>query len=156
MNFTAFISHSVDPVELGIVYAIADEAARRGMQPHIPDRNWDPAGQLPERILAALSEADVCVAVATQSGKQLAWMNAEIAGASFKPIPLMAILDSSLPPQEPRIEAARVTITRDDLPGTIARAAQAIENVRIGQNQKAALTWLVIGGLLFMLTQGDR
>jgi hypothetical protein len=86
----------------------------------------------------------------------LAWISAEIAGASLKPIPLIAILDSSLPPQDSRIESARVTITRDDLPGTIARAAQAIENVRIEQNQKAALTWLVIGGLLFMLTQGDR
>jgi hypothetical protein len=88
--------------------------------------------------------------------KAIGWMNAEIAGASLKPTPLIAILDSSLPPQDSRIESARVTITRDDLPGTIARAAQAIENVRIEQNQKAALTWLVIGGLLFMLTQGDR
>jgi len=123
---------------------------------YIPDRDWDPGGQLPERIFAALSEADVCVAVATRFGRQLAWISAEIAGASLKPIPLIAILDSSLPPQDSRIESARVTITRDDLPGTIARAAQAIENVRIEQNQKAALTWLVIGGLLFMLTQGDR
>lgn len=156
MSFKVFISHSVDPVELGIVYAIADEAARRGMQPHIPDRDWDPAGQLPERIFASLAEADVCVAVATQSGRQLAWVNAEIAGASLKPIPPIAILDSSLPPQDSQIESARVTITRGNLPGTIARAAQAIENIRIEQNQKAALTWLVIGGLLFMLTQGDR
>ena len=106
MSFKAFISHSVDPVELGIVYAVADEAARSGMQPHIPDRDWDPAGQLPDRIFAALSEADVCLAVATQSGRQLAWMNAEIAGAPLKPTPLIAILDSSLPPQDSRIESA--------------------------------------------------
>ena len=156
MSFKVFVSHSVNPVELGIVYAVADEAARRGMQPQIPDRDWDPAGQLPERIFASLSEADACVLVATQSGKQLAWVNAEIAGASLKQIPLIAILDSSLPPQDPQIESKRVLIKRENIPDTIARAAQAIEGVRIEQNQKAALTWLVVGGLLFMLTQGDK
>jgi hypothetical protein len=156
VSFKVFLSHSVNPVELGIVYAIADEAARRGMQPYIPDRNWDPMDQLPERIFSALLESDACVAVATQFGTQLVWVNAEIAGALVKPIPLIAILDSSLPPQDPQIESARVTIIRNDLPGTIARAAQAIEKIRVEQDQKAALVWLVVGGLLFMLTQSDR
>lgn len=155
MSSVVFLSHSVSPSELGIVYAIADEASRRGMQPYIPDRDWTPTEQLPGRIHAATQGADVCVAVATQVGSQLPWVNAEIAATLVKPTPLIAIPDSSLPPQDPLIESARVTIARDDLPATIARAAQAIENVRIEQNQKAALTWLVIGGFLFMLTQSD-
>jgi hypothetical protein len=155
MSFVVFLSHSVSPAELGIVYAIADEASRRGMQPYIPDRAWTPTEQLPDRIYTALRGADVCVAVATRFGTQLAWVNAEIAGAPVKPTPLIAILDSSLPPQDPQIESARLTIARDNLPATIARAAHAIENVRVQKNQKDALTWLVIGGLLFMLTQSD-
>ena len=81
MSFRVFLSHSVSPAKLGIVYTIAEEAARRGMQPYIPDRTWDPAQQLPERISSALQEADVCVAVATQFGSQLPWVNSEIAGA---------------------------------------------------------------------------
>lgn len=156
MSFKVFVSHSVSPVELGIVYAIADEAARRGMQPYIPDRDWDPNEQLPDRIWSALREADVCVAIATQFGTQLAWVNAEVAGALVAPPALIAILDSSLPPQDPQIEKARVTIARDNLPATLARALQKIEEVRVQQTQKTALTWLVVGGLLFMLTQSDK
>lgn len=156
MAFGVFISHSVSPVELGIVYGIADEAARRGMEPYIPDRDWNPLGQIPERICSALQHRDICVAVATQFGKQLDWVNTEIAGALAKPTPLIAILDSTLPIQNPQIESARVTIARDDLPGTLSRALRKIEEVRLQQSQKAALTWLVVGGLLFMLTQSDK
>ncbi len=156
MVFNVFISHSVSPVELGIVYGIADEAARRGMEPYLPDRDWSPMKQLPDRISSALQHTDVCVAVATQFGKQLEWVNAEIAGVLVKPTPLIAILDSTLPAQDPQIEGARVTITRDDLPRTLARAIQKIEEVRLQQSQKTALTWLVVGGLLFMLMQSDK
>lgn len=155
MAFSVFISHSVSPVELGIVYGIADEAARRGMEPYIPDRDWNPLGQIPERIFSALQHTDICVAVATQFGKQLDWVAAEM-GALVKPTPLIAILDSTLPEQDPQIESARVTIARDDLPRTLSRALQKIEEVRLQQSQKAALTWLVVGGLLFMLTQSDK
>jgi hypothetical protein len=112
--------------------------------------------QLPERIFSALQNTDVCVAVATQFGTQLDWVNAEIAGALVKQTPLIAILDSTLPAQDPQIEGARVTISRNDLSGTLARALQKIENVRLQQSQKTALTWLVVGGLLFMLTQSDK
>lgn len=156
MSFKVFVSHSVSPVELGIVYAIAGEAARRGMQPYIPDRDWDPNEQLPDRIWSALREADFCVAVATQFGTQLAWVNAEIAGAMAKPTPLIAMLDSTLPPQDPQIENARVTISRDDLAVTLSRALQKIEEVRVQQSQKTTLTWLVVAGLLFMLTESDK
>jgi hypothetical protein len=156
VSFRVFVSHSVSPAELGIVYGIAEEAARRGMQPYIPDRNWNPGEQLPERIASALREVDVCVAVATQFGTQLPWVNAELAGAAAGRAPLIAMLDSSLPPQDQSIENARVPITRHDLPGTLARVLQSIEQVRLQQTQKSALTWLVIGGLLFLLTQQDR
>ena len=150
-----FLSHSVSPAELGIVYGIAEESARRGMQPYIPDRDWDPKQQLPERIFAALEEADVCVAVATQFGTQLPWVNSEIAGAVAKPIPLIAILDAALPRQDAVVEGARVTITREDLPGTLSQALHKIEEARLQRTQKAALTWLVIGGLLFLSMQED-
>ena len=156
MSFRVFLSHSVSPAELGIVYAIAEEAARRGMQPYIPDRNWDPAQQLPEPIYSALPEADICVAVATQFGNQLRWVNSEIAGAAAKPIPLIAILDSGLPRQDAALERERVTITRENLPGTLAQALQKIDDARLQQTQKTALTWLVIGGLLFLSMQEDR
>ncbi len=155
MGFNVFVSHSVSPAELGIVYGIAEEATRRGMQPYIPDRAWHPRDQLPARIYSALQAADVCMAVATQFGTQLDWVNAEIAGALVKPTPLIAILDSSLPIQDPQIESARVTIRRGDLPATLVQALQKIEETRVYHAQKDALTWLVIGGLLFLLTQGD-
>lgn len=155
MSFRVFLSHSVSPAELGIVYAIAEESARRGMQPYIPDRDWDPEQQLPERISAALREADVCVAVATQFGAQLPWVNSEIAGAVARPVPLIAILDSALPPQNALVEGARVTITQEDLPGTLAQALHKIEETRLQQTQRAALTWLVIGGLLFLSMRED-
>ena len=123
------------------------------MQPYIPDRNWNPQDQLPERLGSALRDADVCVAVATQFGTQLPWVNSEIAGATAKPMPLIALFDSRLPRQDALLERARVTIDRDDLPGTLARALQKIEEARLQQTQKTALTWLVIGGLLLLATQ---
>ena len=68
-------------------------------------------------------------------------------------MPLIALFDSRLPRQDALLERARVTIDRDDLPGTLARALQKIEEARLQQTQKTALTWLVIGGLLLLATQ---
>ena len=156
MSFRVFISHSVSPAELGIVYAIAEEAARRGMQPYIPDRNWDAQQQLPERIASALQDADVFVAVATQFGTQLPWVNSEITGAAAKTIPVIAIFDPALSQQDAALEPGRVTIRRENLPGTLAEALRKIEDARLQQTQKSALTWLVIGGLLFLATQENK
>ncbi|MBI2203137.1 MAG: hypothetical protein HYU41_04695 [Candidatus Rokubacteria bacterium] len=126
MSLRVFLRHSVSPAELGIVYAIAEEAVGRGMQPYIADRDWDPAEQLPERIWSALREAEVFVAVATQFGNQLAWVNSEIAGAATRPLPIIAILDSSLPAQDAALERARVPILRDALPWDAARPMSAM------------------------------
>jgi len=50
MAFKIFISHSVALREPEIVYAMANEAARRKTSPFIPNHNWEPEGFTPERI----------------------------------------------------------------------------------------------------------
>jgi len=42
MSFRVYVSHSVAPYELGAIYGMAELAARKGMEPIIPDRQWPP------------------------------------------------------------------------------------------------------------------
>jgi len=47
--------------------------------------------------------------------------------------------------------APSVKIDRSNLTSTIIEAAQQLEKLKLAKEQKDALTWLVVGGLLFML-----
>lgn len=151
MAFNVFISHSVAPQELGIVYAIANEGAKRGMNPFIPDRDWDPKREIPERIQPYLKGTDYILAIATSSGFQLEWLNKEVTEGEKEQKPLLIIADRGL---EVPQKLAHIWIDRANPAKTIHRVSEHLEKFGKDKEMNKLLTWIGIGGLLFLLLLG--
>ena len=93
-----FISHSVSPWELALVNAVADVVAHRGLPPIIPDRDWDPAAGLPSRIAAQIQSSDYVIAIATQGGQYINWLNQEVTYSQrlSPPRPSLVVADNGI------------------------------------------------------------
>jgi len=151
MAFKVFISHSVSPGELGIVYGMANEAAKRGASPFIPDRDWDSSGEIPERIRAYLKEADYVLAIATSSGFQLPWLNREVKEGSKEKRPLLIVADKGIkvPPK-----TTHIWIDRSNPAKTVQLVSDHLAKFGKDKETKELLTWIGVGGLLFLLLLG--
>lgn len=153
MAFKVFISHSVAPRELGIVYTMANEAARRGASPFIPDRDWEPSGNIPERVQLPLKEADYILAIATSSGFQLQWLNREVKEGLVGGKPLLIVADKGIkvPPK-----TTRIWIDRTNPASTIKLVSEHLARFGKDKETKELLTWIGIGGILFLLLLGTE
>lgn len=152
MSFKIYLSHSVLPRELGIVYAIARELSKKGGYPVIPDRDWDSKGPLPDRILVHFQKeaADYLLAVATSS-KHLNWLIREIKEAVKKGIKILVIADHGI--KVPKT-IPRVYIERDNPVKTVGEVISHITMIQRDKELKEALTFLGVGGLLLLLLGG--
>ena len=152
MAFEVFLSHSVSPRELGIVYGIANQGAKKGASPFIPDRDWDPKRTIPKRISVRLKNTDYLLAIATSSGFQLEWLNREVVEvAGKKPFLIVADKGMKLPPNVPS-----VLIDRSNPAKTIGEVAMRLEKFGKDKKTKELLTWFGIGGLFFLLLLGVK
>lgn len=150
MSFRVYISHSVAPHELGAIYGMAELAAKKGMEPIIPDRRWL-AATPPARIQQLLRGLDAFVAVATLSGQHIDWVNAELAAAmslGMKAQNLVSVIDDGVVvPSAGQV----VTIHRGDFQTTMRQAVGILEALQMDQTQRNLLAGLVLGGLIALL-----
>ncbi len=143
-----YLSHSVSPVELGQVYALAQRLKGQGGRTVIAHRGWNPAGPLPPDLAAFLSEADALVFFLSQSGRLLPWVNREYQLASGKPA--IALVEhgvgvKGLPPDR--------TISFQsgmDINNGVTRAASLIQALHTEKQTRDALAVLVVGGLILL------
>ncbi len=153
MTFKVFISHSVAPRELGIVYGIANEGAKRGASTFFPDRDWNPKGKIPERIKSHLTDSVYFLAIATASGFQLDWLNREVKEFSKAKKPLLVIADKKIKvPQN----VTHVWIERANPAKTVHQVSEHLEKFGKDKETKELLTWIGVGGLLFLLFLGSK
>lgn len=152
MAFKVYISHSVSPSELGVVYAVAEEAERRGIVPFIPDREWNATASPPARILGPLTAADSLLAIATSCGRHLPWLNKEIDTWTCRPKPgdLICLTDAEMA-VEPRLRAYQVLIDRSDLAASLKRVVEYLDKVELDKENKGLLGWLALAAILFAL-----
>lgn len=152
MAFRVYISHSVSPWELGVIYAVAEEAEKRGMVPFIPDREWDATTYPPPRTSGPLMEADSLLAIATSGGRHLPWLNQELELWSGLPKAdrVIYLTDANMA-VEPGLKAYRVLIDRSDLAGSLKAVAAYLEQIKLDKERKGLLGWLALAGILFAL-----
>jgi TIR domain len=153
MALKIFISHSVAPNELGIVYAIANEGAKRGASPYIPDRDWNPFESIPDQISMHLKDSDFVLAIATGLGLHLNWLNMEVEQADKQRKPLLIIADNNIKILE---HLVHIRIDRMNPSKTISEVSQFLEKYGKDKESKELLTWIGIGGLLFLLVLGGK
>lgn len=152
MGLKVFISHSVAPRELGIVYAIANEAARRGADPFIPDRDWNPEENVPERISIRLSNSHYLLAIATSFGTQIDWLKREIKEFGKKSN-LLIVADKGI-----KVPSGftYIRIDRSNPAKTISKVSLELAKIKINKETKELLALLGIAGILFLLISGGK
>lgn len=150
MPFRVYISHSVAPHELGAIYGVAELAARKGIEPIVPDRRWQ-AVMPPPRIAQLLTNLDAFVVVATSLGQDLEWVNRELSVAlqsGLNPQNVISAVDQGI---EPPVTGAMLTINRDNLAETVAEAVRVLERLQLQRSQQNLLAGLIVGGLVALL-----
>lgn len=150
MPFRVYISHSVAPHELGAIYGVADLAAKKGMEPIIPDRRWQPIAP-PPRIDQLLRNLDAFVSVATASGQDLEWINRELSTAlqlGLNPQNVVSVIDQGIKPPN---TGAVLIINRSDIIATITEAVKVLERLQLQRVQQNLLGGLIVAGLVALL-----
>jgi len=156
MSFKVFISHSVSPKELAVVYTLAEEAIKKGMSPFVPDRMWNPKEETPERIRQAINECDSVVVFGTKYGTHIDWLKKELDESKKFNKKFIALLDPEISLDGAELESARIKIDPRQLSKTIKEAANYLESMKLKKNQEELLVWIVIGSLLFLLISGKE
>lgn len=152
MAFRVYISHSVSAWELGVIYAVAEEAEKRGIVPFIPDREWIATTYPPTRISAPLAEGDSLLAIATSGGHHLPWLNKEIETWTtlLKPGPVVCLTDVGME-VAPGLRVYQVFIDRSDFASSLKELTAYLEKIKLDKENKSLLGWLALAGILFAL-----
>jgi len=129
---------------------MAEEAARRGAVPSIPNRDWEPDRVIPRRIQNQIADSDYIIAIASQGGGHIAYLNKEIAySQSLTPRkPLLLITDPTIQ-VNPSYE--RIIINRGNPLSTISEVSQRIQRLIHERNTQNLLTGILVGGLTLLL-----
>jgi hypothetical protein len=151
VSFKVFISYSLLPKEFAALYAVSEEAAKRGISCFIPDRKWASTEDLPERIKANLKDADAVLVIASEHGVHYSWLKRELEMAvvlSKKNIVFLADkgvkVHESWKPYLKRID-------RNNSAHTITLITEKLEALKLTKEQNTAFTWLAVGAVLFLL-----
>lgn len=142
-----FISHSVAPWELALVNGVADHAARQGAAPIIPDRDWDPQWGVPQRIARQITDANYIIAIASQFGRHLDWLNQELIYGQRLSRPSLIVADAGIQ-VVPDYNCIR--IDRMNPWVTLTQISQHIQGLVQDRQTRNLLTGLLIAGLALL------
>lgn len=150
MSIRIFISHSVAPRELALVNVMAEEAARQGVIPFIPDRDWPSNESIPDRIRRQIKDSNYMIAIASENGHHLDWLNAEIIYSQrLSPRrPLLLVTDAAIQ-VDPSHE--RIIIDHTNPLSTIAEVSHRIQRLIQDRDTQNLLKGLLVGGLTLLL-----
>ena len=154
MSVRVFLSHSVASWELALVNSVADVVAQRGAVPMIPDRAWNPSvEELPDRIKAQIQESECLIAIASQWGHHLPWLNQEVTYSHqlspSRPSVIVADAGIAIPPEYDCIRMDRANSLV-----TLAQVSQHIQRLGHDRQTQALLRGLLIGGLALLFLKG--
>ncbi|MGB3479512.1 MAG: toll/interleukin-1 receptor domain-containing protein [bacterium] len=151
MNFKVFISYSLLPKEFAALYAVSEEAAKRGITCYIPDRKWMPNNEIPAHISTQLKDADAVLVIASDQGVHYDWLNKELEAAiAFSKKNIVFLADQNVKIHK-SWKPHLVYIDRNNSAHTISRITGKLEKMKLEKEQNKALTWLAVGGALFLL-----
>jgi hypothetical protein len=152
MAVQIFIAHSVAPRELAAVSAVADTTASKGAVPIISLRNWDPKS-MPPGVKAQIDSSNYVIAIVTRYGRQLDWVNAEIAYSQGAGKPILVVADEGIPipPQYNTIRINRAEALR-----TLATVSKKIQAWVDDEETNKLLRGLAVGGLVLLLLTSSK
>lgn len=143
-----FISHSVAPRELAIVNSVADVAATKGATPIIAFRDWLTQAGPPSYITSQIASSDYVIAIITQEGHHVDWVNAEIAHARRLNKPLLIVADTTIGISA---EYKVIRINRTNPLETLSNVSTEVERVVGDEKTRNLVGGILIGGLVLLL-----
>lgn len=169
MGYKIFISHSMPPEDLGIVYAMAEQVNQRGISTFVAERASQLEESVSKRNEAAIRDSDSMVVFVTRGKYRGAltklfftdvpdqWVHQEIGAARALRKPIIPIVETGVPPTEFGIKKY-VPLNRERPWESIQKAVRFIESQKIKKEQSDLLALTVssfIGGLLFLAFLGS-
>lgn len=171
MSYKVFISHSMPPEDLGIVYAMAEQAKQRGISTFVAERASQLEESVSKRNEAALKNSDSVVVFVTRGKHRGAlakllltnvpdqWVHQEIGAARVLRKPIIPIVETGVFPKEFGVKKY-VPLNRERPWESIQKAVKFIESQKIKKEQSDLLALAVssfIGGfLLFALLDSSK
>lgn len=170
MGYKIFISHSMPPEDLGIVYAMAEQANQRGISTFVAERASQLEESVSKRNEAAIRDSDSMVVFVT-TGKfrgalarlllttdvHLQWVHQEIGAARVLRKPIIPIVETGIPIIQFGVKKY-VPLNRERPWESIQKAVKFIESQKIKKEQSDLLALTVssfIGGLLLLAFLGS-
>jgi hypothetical protein len=152
MAIQIFIAHSVAPRELAAVSVVADTTASKGAVPIISLRNWDPK-LMPPGVKTQIDSSNYVIAIVTRYGRQLDWVNAEIAYSQEVGRPILIVADEGIPiPPQYNI----IRINRSEALRTLSAVSRKIQEWVDDEETKKLLRGLVVGGLVLLFLTSSK
>lgn len=171
MGYKIFVSHSMPPEDLGIVYAMAEQAKQRGISTFVAERAPQLEESVSKRNEAAIRDSDSVVVFVTRGKRWGAlakllltdvpnqWVHQEIGAARALRRPIIPIVETGVPHNEFSVKKY-VPLNRERPWESIQKAVKFIESQKIKKEQSDLLSLAVssfIGGfLLFALLDSAK
>jgi hypothetical protein len=157
LTYRVFVSHSAEAAELGVIYAMATEGVKRGLDIFIAERADDLAPSVLRRNQEAIHRAD-CFLLFVTSPKLLDWVHQELGFARGVGGKLILPLFG-----DPRFHASLgltdnyFILDWDNPWATVGQVSGFLQSQQTKKEANQALGWLILGGLaLILLSSGDR
>lgn len=151
MAYRVYISHSAEARELGIIYALATEATKRGLDIYIAERADTMEPAVVNKNLRQLQGAD-CVLIFATTDKLADWVAGELNALSGQNgkvvIPIVSPQESS---HLKGLPTPHFLMDWQNPWTTIQQISDYLQKQKHSKESNEALGWLVLGGLAFLL-----
>jgi hypothetical protein len=94
--YRVFVSHSMRPDDLKIVYDAAQQLQTTGIHCYFAERDVRPGGPLPAKIAEAIEDSNSVVAFLTEGGTASAFVNQEVGLALGRLKPIVPVVEKGL------------------------------------------------------------
>ncbi len=157
MSLKVFFSHSMNASDLGIVYAVANQAKLYGIEPYIAELDVRPGTQLSEQIKTAIKSCDCLIAFLTHNGARRQWVRDEIVFAKGANVPVAPIVEKGVNIEGRLSGDEYIELDPNKPQVAISNALTYLQKLKTKKENQQAIGWLVIGAIfLFGMAASSR
>jgi len=152
MPYQVFVSHSVPPEDLAVIYTVVREANRKGILVYLADRAPSLEKNISDKISSAIRQSDCILVFVTQGGHFLNWVQQEIGMAkNLSPVkPVMPVVENSNDATTLGL-SQYIPLNRDNLWETVNNVMTFLKNQQLDKELRDALTWTLVGGVVLVI-----
>ncbi len=153
-DYSVFVSHSMKQEDLGIIYAAARDAAFRGINCYVAERDLQLGKSLPAKIENAIRNCDCFVVFLTHGGASSAWVNQEIGLARGCGKLRIQVVEKGVQIQGFDIDKEHIVLDRWNPAAAISTLNEHLLRLKAEKESKQAAALFVVGALALLALLG--